>query len=135
MENKPKDSSESLLEFLKGKGKVELLGSMMYFKHYSHTIALSLVENKQAFLSFLLSLQNMTPKDYSLITIHQKESREFHKLFIEWMLKNPIFSQKELSYCPKLRTHEFMRMFIVAHEVPGFATSFFQFLAAYIMSR
>lgn len=92
-------------------------------------------EYKQAFLSFLLGLQNATFKDYSLLTIHEKKAEVFLLLFHEWLMGSKLFSKKELEYCPFFRTPDFMRTLRIAEVHPTFTRSLFQFLIAYKISR
>jgi hypothetical protein len=134
MENEQKEYSE-IEQFLKERGKTGFLGDMLCLKHHPCEMALSMLESKQVFISFLLGLQNITLKDYSLLTAHADKTKEFLELFIEWQVKNSIFSKKELEYCPKLRSYEFIRMFILAEDTPGFTGVFFQFLIAYSVSK
>jgi hypothetical protein len=134
MENEQKDYSE-IEQFLKERGKTGFLGDILHLKHYPCEMALSMLESKQIFISFLLGLQNITLKDYSLLTAHADKAKEFHRLFIEWLLKNKIFSDKELEYCLKLRTPEFLGMFRVVERSPGFESTFFQFMIAYSVTK
>jgi hypothetical protein len=134
MENEQKDYSE-IEQFLKERGKTGFLGDILHLKHYSCEMALSMLESKQIFISFLLGLQNITLKDYSLLTAHADKAKEFHRLFIEWLLKNKIFSDKELEYCSKLRTPAFFTMFRLVERTPGFESTFFQFLIAYSVTK
>jgi hypothetical protein len=106
-----------------------------YLTDYPDEMALSMAKSKQAFVSFLLGLQNMTWKDYALLTVHEDKSKEFHRLFFEWLMRNKLFSDKELEYCPKLRTPEFMRIFKLAEMTPGFEHTFFQFMIAYSVRK
>lgn len=108
---------------------------LQYLTNYSEEEALSMAENKQAFVSFLLGLQNATLKDYALLTVHEDKTREFHLLFMEWLMKSKIFSSKELEYCPKMRTLEFIRIFKLAELTPGFEKTFFQFMIAYNLRK
>lgn len=134
MENEQKDYSE-IEQFLKERGKTGFLGDMLHLKHYPCEMALSMLESKQIFISFLLGLQNITLKDYSLLTAHSDKAKEFHRLFVEWLLKNKIFSDKELEYCPRFRAPEFLGMARLAELTPGFEKTFFQFLIAYSVSK
>lgn len=134
MENEQKDYSE-IEQFLKERGKTGFLGDMLHLKHYPCELALSMLESKQIFISFLLGLQNITLKDYSLLTAHADKAKEFHRLFLEWLLKNKIFSDKELEYCFKLRGNEFIRAFTLSKDTPGFEKTFFQFLIAYSVTK
>lgn len=134
MENEQKDYSE-IEQFLKERGKTGFLGDILHLKHYSKEMALSMLESKQIFVSFLLGLQNITLKDYSLLTAHADKAKEFHRLFVEWLLKNKIFSDKELEYCSKLRTPEFFTMFRLVERTPGFESTFFQFMIAYSVTK
>lgn len=119
MEKEQKDYSEEL----------------KYFKAYSEEEALMMVKAKQAFVSFLLGLQNISVRDYALLTTHEDKSKEFYLLFVEWLVRNKIFSEKELEYCPALRTPEFIKIFKVANLIPGFTQTFLQFLIAYSIRK
>ena len=133
MENEQKDCCDSLEEFLEKKGKIELLRGMRYFEHYPYEEALSMLESKQIFVSFLLGLQKKSPKDYSFLTVHEKKAATVVSLFTEWLIGNPFFLKKELEYCPELRTPKFKKVFLFNKQVPGFAASFLQFLVAHMM--
>lgn len=101
---------DALDAFLKEQNKIEFSGDMRKLMHYPFEKGLQMLEVKQRFVSFLLSLQNMTPKDYHLFASHAVRAEEYIYLLYEWVLNSSIFSEKELGYCPKLRDPHFVNI-------------------------
>ena len=94
--------------FLKEQNKIELSGDMRHLLHYRFEKGLQMLEAKQRFISFLLTLQNMSLVDFHLLDSHTKFGEEYIYLLYEFVLGNPVFSEKELKYCPKLRDPSFI---------------------------
>lgn len=75
-----------------------------FLSDYKPMTATALLQAKQAFVSFLVGLENASPKDFNvLMTHHLDKSKEFSHLLHEWFLGNQIFSERELNYCGRLR--------------------------------
>jgi len=111
---------------------VPTTGDARFLKHYSEELRQSLLDAKQDFVSFLLGLQSMRLKDYVFLAVHEKRGEEYKHLFIEWIVGNEIFTDKELGYCPKLRNLSFVEAFRQMFFVPLFNKYLISYVIAYM---
>lgn len=89
---------------------MEYLRDMKRLKHYNNDVALRMLQAKESFISFLVGLQGATAKDYHILAVNEDKSEEFMYLLYEWLMDSPIFTQKELTYCKKLRDFKFQKL-------------------------
>ena len=102
------NEAERFLE--EAKESKDYLKDMLRLNHYRYDVALRMLKAKESFVSFLLGLQNMTYKDYHLLTVNEDKAEEFLYLLYEWLMESPIFTTKELQHCKQLRDFKFQKL-------------------------
>jgi hypothetical protein len=111
---------------------VPTTGDARFLKHRTEGMRQKMLEAKQDFVSFLLGLQSMRQQDYSLLAVHEKRGDAYIHLLAEWLNMNELFSEKELSYCPKLRNREFSKAMALLTYVPFCEKVVVPYMIAYV---
>lgn len=91
-------------------GQVEYYPMILNLKQYDSLAAYTMLENKDRFVDVLYGLE-ITMNFNTYRTSLEQVDVYFLFLYIEWLNKNPIFSEKQLELCPFLREKKFIRMF------------------------
>lgn len=114
-----------------------------YLTHYPFSIAERLILIRDPLRDFLVQLDSAGQNDFYTLGLRIKEFGEDHVLlFMEWLDKSELFSNRELSMCGFFQTEHFRKVlysfvFSVPYEGFIFDTKkfFFHFLILYKMMR